>query len=305
MNTKKTLLFAASVIALFGAGFISASFWLKRVSPSYTSLELAAPDTAAYTADNPYEAARSRAIPGLKGAYAVGLGPTGDSTMKVIQDAGLELEVGSVQKTHEALSAIARELDGEVLIEQSNAYQNNLHAYWMVKIRPDRLHQIITRIEKLGKIQHKNVSLNDVTEEYVDLTARLENARKVEKRLSDLLKFQTNKLADVLAVERELERIGEKIESLEGRIKYLNSLTSLSRLTVNYHEPVKETVQAGIGITRTLKNAFLGAANTFINTLSTLIRFTGWLIAALIYVLLLCVLARLGYWVVQKRIKCA
>jgi hypothetical protein len=82
-----------------------------------------------------------------------------------------------------------------------------------------------------------NVSAEDVSEEFVDLTARVANARRLEERLLELLGTRTGKLQDVLSVERELARVREEIERMEGRLRFLRARAQLSTLSVGLHEP--------------------------------------------------------------------
>src|SRR5205823_10851551 len=75
----------------------------------------------------------------------------------------------------------------------------------------------------IGKLESVNVSAEDVGEEYVDVAARMANARRLESRLIDLLAARTGKLKDVLDVEQELARVREEIERYEGRLRYLKA----------------------------------------------------------------------------------
>jgi len=86
-------------------------------------------------------------------------------------------------------------------------------------------------------VESVSVSVADVGEEYVDVTARVANAKRLEQRLIDLLDKRTGKLSDVLGVERELARVREEIERYEGRLRYLRTRASISTLTVSVHEP--------------------------------------------------------------------
>ena len=72
------------------------------------------------------------------------------------------------------------------------------------------------------------MTAEDVGEEFVDVSARMENARRLEQRLVTLLASRTGKLSDVLAVERELARVREDIERYEGRLRYLRAHAATS-----------------------------------------------------------------------------
>jgi hypothetical protein len=73
----------------------------------------------------------------------------------------------------------------------------------------------------------------------------MENARRLETRLIDLLATRTGKLKDVLDVERELARAREEIERYEGRLRYLRAHATLSTLTISLHEPLPVVGRAG------------------------------------------------------------
>lgn len=106
-----------------------------------------------------------------------------------------------------------------------------------LRIPSDRFDEAINGLAPIGKLESVNVSVQDVGEEYVDIEARVANARRLEQRLIELLANRTGKLSDVLSVERELARVREEIERFEGRLRYLRTRSSVSTLTVGVHEP--------------------------------------------------------------------
>lgn len=106
-----------------------------------------------------------------------------------------------------------------------------------LRIPSDRFDSVVNGLAPIGKVESVNISAQDVGEEFVDLSARLANARRLEARLIELLANRTGRLNDVLTVERELARVREQIERYEGRLRYLQSRVSVSSLTVVVHEP--------------------------------------------------------------------
>lgn len=106
-----------------------------------------------------------------------------------------------------------------------------------LKIPAARYDQAVNGLGGIGKVEAVNTSVEDVGEEYVDVTARVTNARRLEERLVSLLATRTGKLEDVLAVERELARVREEIERYEGRLRFLRTRAAVSTLTVTVHEP--------------------------------------------------------------------
>ena len=94
----------------------------------------------------------------------------------------------------------------------------------------------VAALSHLGKLESVHVSAEDVGEEYVDLGARLTNARRVEARLVEMLATRTGKLSDVLTVEQELARVRMEAERYEARMRWLERRASLSSLDVSIHE---------------------------------------------------------------------
>jgi hypothetical protein len=106
-----------------------------------------------------------------------------------------------------------------------------------LKVPASRFDELTEGLEPLGRLQFVNVGAEDVSEEFVDLTARMANGHRLEDRLVELLRTRTGKLQDVLTVERELARVREEIERMEGRLRFLKTSAQLSTLSVNLFEP--------------------------------------------------------------------
>jgi hypothetical protein len=96
------------------------------------------------------------------------------------------------------------------------------------------------------------------------------------------MQFKTNKLSDILELERELDRVGGEIEQTIGRMKYIDTLAASSRITVRMAQPVvvqAEQAAAATGIIAQVRNSFVGSFNTFVSTGLTLLSMTGFLLA--------------------------
>jgi hypothetical protein len=106
-----------------------------------------------------------------------------------------------------------------------------------VKIPASNYDQAVGDLSTIGKVETVNSTAEDVGEEFVDVTARVNNARRLEERLITLLSTRTGKLDEVLRVERELARVREEIERYEGRLRFLGARVATSTLTITVHEP--------------------------------------------------------------------
>jgi hypothetical protein len=107
-----------------------------------------------------------------------------------------------------------------------------------VRVPSAQFDAVVGALGQLGKVESVSVNAEDVAEEYVDLGARLANARRVEARLVELLERRTGKLSDVLSVEQELARVRQEAERYDARIRWLEHRAALSSLDVSVHEKV-------------------------------------------------------------------
>jgi len=143
----------------------------------------------------------------------------------------------------------------------------------------------LSGLNPIGKIESQNVGSEDVTEQFVDMTARMTNAKRLEERLINLLANRTGKLEEVLAVERELARVREEIERYEGRLRYLRTRAAVSTLSINLHEPYPIT--EGPRGSNPVAEAFKRAWRNFIRLLANTIASLGVIIPVALVVLML------------------
>lgn len=106
-----------------------------------------------------------------------------------------------------------------------------------LKVPAERFDQAVNGLEPLGRVESVNVDAQDVGEEYVDVSARVGTAKRLEERLVSLLATRGARLEDILSIERELARVRGEIERYEGRLRYLDARLAMSTLTVTLHEP--------------------------------------------------------------------
>lgn len=164
--------------------------------------------------------------------------PTADSSAPqeierlVIKTGEVTVVVKDVRAVIKSISEFVEQKKGFVV--NSQIYKSGLAPYGIITVRiPSKEFESgILEIKSLGEVQRESVNGNDVTEEYVDLDARLRNLLATEKQFLDILK-KAEKITDILAVERELSQVRSNIEVLEGRMKYLKTSAEMSSLTVH------------------------------------------------------------------------
>jgi hypothetical protein len=209
----------------------------------------------------------------------------------VIRTGQASIEVDSLERAVAQVRLLAARVGGYVANTVMQTGRGDLRSASLeVKIPAERFEDGLNGLTPLGKLESVNVVAEDVGEEFTDVTARMENSRRLESRLIDLLARGTGKLKDVLEVEQELARVREEIERTEGRLRYLRSHAALSTLTIAVHEPVPVVGHAGSSV---IGEAFKQAWRNFVALVAACIRGLG-------IVIPLAVLAT-GGWLAVKR----
>jgi len=156
---------------------------------------------------------------------------------KLIRNANVELEIVSFDDAVQKITAFAKEERGYVATTDSQKQANGkLRGQVVVKVLPENLDRFLQKIRGLGELKNQMLGTEDVTKAYFDTDARLKNARVMEQRLIDMLKTKTGKVSDLLQVEKELGRVREEIEKMQGELKYWDSQIQFATVTISLAE---------------------------------------------------------------------
>ena len=156
---------------------------------------------------------------------------------KLIRNATVELEIVSFDNAVQKITAFANEEHGYVATTDSEKQANGkLKGQIVVKVLPENLDRFLQRIRSLGELKNQTLGTEDVTKAYFDTDARLKNAHVMEQRLIDMLKTKTGKVSDLLQVEKELGRVREEIEKMQGELKYWDSQVQFATVTISLTE---------------------------------------------------------------------
>jgi hypothetical protein len=212
----------------------------------------------------------------------------------VIRTGDARIKVASVDTAIVQLQELARRVGGYVANSSIQGGEKELRqATLELKVPASRFSDAQNGLNALGKVEYINVSAQDVGEEFVDVTARVENSRRLEQRLIGLLATRTGKLEEVLSVERELARVREMIERYEGRLRYLRTRVDVSTLSVTVHE--SEPLVGELGTGNRIVEAFRNAWRNFVGFMAAVIESLGVLLPLGVIVFFL------GRWVWRNR----
>jgi uncharacterized protein DUF4349 len=167
----------------------------------------------------------------------------------VIRTANATIKVDSLEPAVAQIRLLAARVGGYVANTEMQTGAGQLRSASLeIKVPATRFDEALAGLAPIGSLESVNVDAQDVGEEYMDVTARMENARRLERRLVELLASRTGKLKDVLDVEQALARVRQEIERYEGRLRYLKAHVATSTLTINVHEPVPVVGTAGTSV---------------------------------------------------------
>ncbi|MBI5404033.1 MAG: DUF4349 domain-containing protein [Ignavibacteriae bacterium] len=165
-----------------------------------------------------------------------------------------------------------------------------------LKVPADKYESLVAETGTLGKVMTQNINANDVTEQYVDLEARLKTQKELEQRLIKLLAEKTARLTDVVEVEQKLAAVRQVIESIDGKMRYMRNQSEMSTLTLSLYEPAILTTSSGGGFFYELGQSVKKGLRGFTDILAGMIT----VFIALLPVIILIVII---YWIIRRIIK--
>ena len=201
--------------------------------------------------------------------------PTTSQSM-IIRNAHVDVQVNSLEQAIASVRRLATALGGHIGSMNTQTGEHQVRSAMLVmKIPAARFDSAMLGLPALGKVESSSANAEDVGEEFVDVTARVANARRLESRLVTLLATRTGKLDDVLTVERELARVRQEIERYEGRLKWIGTQVAVSTISVNVHEKAPIIATPG---TNPIGDAFILAWKNFVRLVASGIAASGVLV---------------------------
>ena len=195
---------------------------------------------------------------------------------KLIRKGEMTLEVPSIATALATLGQIMISVGGQTAnqLERQNEYGGRT-ASITCRVPADRLDATIEAVRALGQPRSLTFTAEDVTADYFDVTVRINTQKALERQLVVLLQRASNRLSDLLEIERELARVREEIDRMEGRVRLWNNQVALSSLVITLEEPAPIVAGTGGGPLRTLAESFDEAAENFLLAAAEIVAVTG------------------------------
>ena len=169
---------------------------------------------------------------------------------KLIKNASIQIEVekGTFEKIFFQVASLADQNNGYVSNSQSYSDSEGNMTSGQITIRVDKANfdAVLNKIKALGKVKNVNITVSDVTQEYVDNESRLKN---LDSQRTSLLKLMDKSVTvkDSIEIQRELSNVEGQIEIIKGRQNYLDNLIGYSTIDITIAEPqaITESNQGG------------------------------------------------------------
>ncbi|MFN3752749.1 DUF4349 domain-containing protein [Flavobacterium sp.] len=244
----------------------------KQADASEASADMmvyAAADTTAVAADD-YDSYSDKKEASSVKEMRLPVAPVKEEAIetKIIKSGNLRFQSDNLEETYSQIQTAVKKYNA--LIKNDSQANNDYQFSRTINIRIPNQHfdAFIADISKGVKyFDLKDISSQDVTEEYIDVASRIKTKKVLEARYLELLK-KANKVSEMLEIERQLSEIREEIEAKEGRLRYLQNKVSMSTLDIEFYKPVaqgrKATVSYGGRIANAIVSGFNGISNFLI-----------------------------------------
>lgn len=180
---------------------------------------------------------------------------------KIIRNADITIEVPSTTDAQHRVTSIAEAHGGFVVTSEAKQRESNdptqrtLDIKLVLRVPSNQFGSAFDEIKKLsGNTPAEQVTSQDVTEDFIDLEARIKTQKALEVQFLEIMR-QAHKVEDALEVQRQIAEVRTEIEKLEGRKRFLDNRTSLSTINVNIQTPKPVIAVTETGFRQSLREA--------------------------------------------------
>jgi hypothetical protein len=223
---------------------------------------------------------------------------------KITKTGNLSILVDTAESAVQNIQTIAESVAGYV--SNSNLYEVTpgvKAGSITIRVPADKFDQTMTRVKELAlKVENENVNANDVTDQFIDLEARLKNLQAQEVQYLAILK-KAQKVEDIVNVTNQLNQVRQQIDSWQGQLKYLNSQVELSSITVNLTAE-KEVQIFGLNWRplTVIKQAFRSLLDSLVSYANLIIAVLIFLPVIALWIVTVLIVIWIG-WKIVKRVK--
>lgn len=175
---------------------------------------------------------------------------------KLIKEGRVEFETKNLNSTRKAIFETVDKYRGYISSDQEFKSPGRKSNTIIIRVPTDNFDNLLRgATQSVEKFEKKIIQVKDVTEEFVDIQARLKTKKELENRYIDLLK-QAKTVTEILEIEKQMGHLRSEIESIEGRLKFLEDSVSFSTLTMSFYESIPNENDFGQKFKKGFKNGW-------------------------------------------------
>lgn len=157
---------------------------------------------------------------------------------KLVKEGEIEFETDDILASRKQIAEALNRAGGYITSDQELKEPGRKVSTVVVRVPAGKLDAFIAEATSgVERFDRKDIRVRDVTEEFVDIEARLKVKKKLESRFMELLS-QTKSVTEILEIEKQMAQVRSEIESVEGRLKYLQSQVSFSTLSFTFYQRI-------------------------------------------------------------------
>jgi hypothetical protein len=198
----------------------------------------------------------------LAGGFGMSAGRAGCSSREanppplLIKKATLRYEVKDFSATKTQISSLIQSSGAYIADDRETKSEVQISKSMTIRVPDSKFENLLDSLALQAKnLDERYITVQDVTEEYVDTEMRLKAKKAIENRYLDILKKAQN-VKDILEVEEKLGEIRQEIESSEGRLKYLSHQVSFSSIDLTFYENFRAAPVSRVGFFSKTRMAF-------------------------------------------------
>jgi len=219
------------------------------------------------------------------------------SERKLIYSAKVSIETSDFDRFAADLATQVESLDGFLAnYSDQRSSGDRRSGTWAVRVPSAQFQTLLAWLDVNALVRTKRVQSQDVSEEYVDLSARLANKKNTEARLIKILEERPGKLEDVLTVEKELDRVREEVERIEGRLRFLSEKVALSTVEITVNTRIEYEAKV-ISLGQRIEERWTGAMRDVRQTMESLLL---WVVGIAPWLPFLAAFFFVAYWGYRK-----
>jgi hypothetical protein len=216
------------------------------------------------------------------------------SKLKLIRTADARIEVKKYDESKQVIDSIVKHSNAYISSENETKYETRTQNRLVIRTPAENFDNLLNSLlEVAERIESKSIEVKDVTEEYIDIEARLESKRQLEQRYLSLLEKAKN-VKDILEIESNLNGVREEIESKQGRLNYLQNQIALSTITLTYFKELPIPLTQRAKFTFRMSKGFVEGWNMFLSVIVGV---------AYLWVFIIIAVAGIFFWRFKKKRK--